>query len=96
MHTTADDGSRCEPPGMRDAWRPKDPLLRVQLYLKQQGLWSEARGAEMDQEIAAELDRAWQTAQAEPPPSLTESISHVFAEMTPRLRAQAEANRENS
>jgi len=96
MHTTADDGSRCEPPGMRDAWRPKDPLLRVQLHLKQQGLWSEERGAEMDQEIAAELDRAWQTAQAEPPPSLAESLSHVFAEMTPRLRAQAEANRENS
>jgi pyruvate dehydrogenase E1 component alpha subunit len=94
MHTTADDGSRCEPPGMRDAWRPKDPLIRVQLYLKQRGLWTEKIGAQMDQEITAELDRAWQSAQAEPPASLAESLSHVFAEMTPRLRAQIEANLE--
>ncbi len=73
---------------MRDAWRPKDPLIRLQLYLKQRGLWTEKIGAQMDQEITAELDRAWQSAQAEPPASLAESLSHVFAEMTPRLRAQ--------
>jgi len=88
MHTTADDGSRCEPPGMRDEWRPKDPLIRAQQFLAKRGTWSDAVSAEMEREVAAELDRAWEAAKAEPPPKLVESLAHVFATMTPRLRAQ--------
>jgi pyruvate dehydrogenase E1 component alpha subunit len=88
MHTTADDGSRCEPAGMRDAWRPKDPLIRLQLYLSQRNMWNDAIAARMEDEVTADLDRAWQAAQAEAPPRLEDSLSHVFAEMTPRLREQ--------
>ena len=88
MHTTADDGSRCEPAGMRDAWRPKDPLIRLQRYLQHRGLWNDGVGAQMEEEVIAELDEAWRQAQAEPPPRLDDSLSHVFAEMTPRLREQ--------
>jgi pyruvate dehydrogenase E1 component alpha subunit len=88
MHTTADDGSRCEPPGMRDEWRPKDPLIRLQAYLQHLGVWSEAIGARMEEDVNRELDRAWQEAQAEPPPRLEESLRHVFAEMTPCLHEQ--------
>lgn len=96
MHTTADDGSRCEPPGMRDEWRPKDPLIRIQRYLERRGLWSEQSGAEMEQDVSAELDRAWEEAKAEPPPKLTDSLANVFAEMTPRLRAQCNEHREDA
>jgi pyruvate dehydrogenase E1 component alpha subunit len=91
MHTTADDGSRCEPPGLRDAWRPKDPLLRLQRYLAARGLWDEAAGARLDGEVAAELDAAWAEAQAEPPSRVEESLGHVFAEMPARLREQRAA-----
>jgi len=42
----------------------------------------------MEEEVTAELDRAWQEAQAEPLPRLEDSLGHVFAEMTPRLREQ--------
>lgn len=94
MHTTADDGSSCEPAGMRDEWRPKDPLIRLQRYLEGRGAWSEAIGAQMDREIAAELDRAWQEAQAEPRATLDESLGWMFAEMPPRLRAQRRAAEE--
>jgi pyruvate dehydrogenase E1 component alpha subunit len=91
MHTTADDGSSCEPPGMRDAWRPKDPLIRLQRYLEGRGMWSEAMAAESEREIAAQLDAAWQQAQAEPRTTLEESLSWMFAELPPRLRAQRRA-----
>lgn len=88
MHTTADDGSRCEPPGMRDAWRPRDPLIRMQRHLEHRGVWNDSVGARMEEEVTSELDRAWQEAQAEPLPRLEDSLGHVFAEMTPRLREQ--------
>ncbi|MBA3885798.1 MAG: pyruvate dehydrogenase (acetyl-transferring) E1 component subunit alpha [Acidobacteria bacterium] len=88
MHTTADDGASCEPAGMRDSWRPKDPLLRLQRYLEARGRWSEAIGNEMDTEIAATLDAAWAEAQATPTPTVSESLAHVFAHVPDRLAAQ--------
>ena len=91
MHTTADDGARCEPAGMRDAWRPKDPILRLQKYLQRRGAWTERIGEDMDREAAAQLDTAWAEAQATPPSTVAESLSHVFAEMPPRLAWQRDA-----
>jgi pyruvate dehydrogenase E1 component alpha subunit len=93
MHTTADDGSSCEPAGMRDRWRPKDPLVRLQKYLEARHVWNEQVGARMEEEIAAELDRAWQEAQAEPRTTLEESLGWVFAEPPARLLAQADRAR---
>jgi pyruvate dehydrogenase E1 component alpha subunit len=91
MHTTADDGARCEPTGMRDAWRPKDPLIRLQRYLQNRGAWDAEIGERMEREIAAELDVAWAEARAEPRSTVAESLHHVFAELTPRLREQLQA-----
>jgi pyruvate dehydrogenase E1 component alpha subunit len=95
MHTTADDGARCEPPGMRDEWRPRDPLIRLQAYLAERAAWTEALGARMEDEVTRALDDAWREAQAEPPPRLEDSLHHVFAEMTPRLAAQRLACQES-
>jgi pyruvate dehydrogenase E1 component alpha subunit len=94
MHTTADDGSRCEPAGMRDAWRPRDPLIRLQRYLQHRGRWNERLGEDMEREIADELDAAWAEAQATPPSTVGESLRHVFAEMPGRLLAQCRAMEE--
>lgn len=88
MHTTADDGSRCEPPGMRDTWRPKDPLIRLQRYLQRRGLWNEQIGEDMERAVTSELDAAWAEAQATPPSTVAESLEHVFAQMPERLAEQ--------
>ena len=90
IHTTADDSSRYEPAELREQWRDKDPVLRLQRYLEKRGRWSEAVGETMEAGIKAELDAAWEEAQAEPLSTTAESLSHVFAEMTPRLQAQHE------
>jgi pyruvate dehydrogenase E1 component alpha subunit len=95
MHTTADDGSRCEPPGMRDRWRPLDPLIRVKRYLERRGAWDQSADARMEREVGAALDEAWQQAQAERPSTLEESLRHVFAEMPSRLREQHDAVKES-
>jgi pyruvate dehydrogenase E1 component alpha subunit len=94
MHTTADDGARCEPPGMRDSWRPNDPLVRLHAYLQRRGVWNERIGEEMDREVAAELDAAWATAHAMPPSTVLESLQHVYGEMPSRLAEQRRAIQE--
>lgn len=91
MHTTADDGSKCEPPGMRDVWRPRDPLIRLRKYLEKRGAWSAQQDEALDTEITAQLDEAWAEAQATPPNTVQESLRHVFAEMPALLASQAAA-----
>jgi pyruvate dehydrogenase E1 component alpha subunit len=94
IHTTADDGTRCEPPGLREQWKPKDPLLRLQRYLERRGRWSAEKQAVLEQEVEERLDAAWAEAQAYPHPPASESLKHVFREMTPRLAAQHRELRE--
>jgi pyruvate dehydrogenase E1 component alpha subunit len=91
MHTTADDGSRCEPAGMRDTWRPKDPIVRLQRYLQRRGVWTQQSGEAMEREVTAQLDAAWAEAQATPAPTVPESLQHVYAEMPPRIAEQKRA-----
>ncbi len=88
IHTTADDASRYEPPELKEQWKDKDPILRVQRYLETKGKWNAASGSAMEREIKAQLDTAWKEAQAVPPARIEESLRHVFATMPPRLQAQ--------
>ncbi|MCB0154088.1 MAG: pyruvate dehydrogenase (acetyl-transferring) E1 component subunit alpha, partial [Anaerolineae bacterium] len=90
IHTTADDSSHYEPAELKEQWHDRDPVLRLQRYLEKQGQWSAAIGEAMEADIAAQLDAAWKEAQAYPVSTVEESLTHVFAEMTPRLRQQLE------
>lgn len=90
IHTTADDSARYEPPELREQWRDKDPVLRLQRYLERRGRWNAGIGQAMEAEIKAELEAAWAEAQTYPPSRVEESLTHMFAEMTPRLQAQYE------
>jgi pyruvate dehydrogenase E1 component alpha subunit len=93
IHTTADDGTRCEPPGLREQWKPQDPLIRVERYLEKRGGWSAEKRAALEREIEAELDSAWEQAKAYPHPPASESLKHVFAQMPPRIAEQHRAMR---
>lgn len=84
IHTTADAGTRFEPPELRASWEPKDPLFRVQRYLTKRGLWHEDAEREMEQEIEAELEAAWAEAQAEPRSTLEQSLRFLPATRSPR------------
>ena len=96
IHTTADDGSRYEPPELRAEWKDRDPLLRLRRYLEDKGRWSAETDAEAERQVKRQLDEAWQEAQAAPPPRIQESLEHVFREMVPRLREQHRALGEGS
>lgn len=96
IHTTADDATRYEPQELRERWRDKDPILRLQRHLERRGKWNSDVAAAVEEEIRAQLDAAWEEARAYPPPRLDESLERVFAEMPPRLRQQWQSLKEEA
>jgi pyruvate dehydrogenase E1 component alpha subunit len=89
-HTTADDPTKYRTEKEIDPWKPLDPLLRLKLYLKGKGLWTEEVEQRMTEEAQREIDQAVKDAEAVPAPAPDEIFTSVFAEMTPQLKEQLE------
>ncbi len=89
-HTTADDPTKYRTENEIEPWKPLDPMIRLRLYLKGKGLWSEEVEQRMTEESQKEIDQAVKDAEAVPPPEIEEIFKYVFAEMTPPLKEQLE------
>jgi pyruvate dehydrogenase E1 component alpha subunit len=86
-HTTADDPKRYQPPEDREAWESRDPIRRLRRHLEGRGLWDDDRQAEAVAAAEAEIDAAWDAAEAttiEP----DHFFEHTYAEPTPRMVTQ--------
>lgn len=90
-HTTADDPSKYRDDAEVQEWRGRDPLLRVQRYLHDRGLWSQEWEQQMLEEVTAEVEQAMAEAAAVPPPPLQDMFRYTYAEMTPQLLEQEAA-----
>ncbi len=89
-HTTADDPTKYRTEEEIEPWKPLDPLVRLRLYLKGKGIWSEQVENLMTEEAQKEIDQAVKDAEVVPPPEVEEIFKYVFAEMTPQLKEQME------
>ena len=87
-HSSSDDPTRYRDEGITEAWKQKDPLLRMRRYLKQKRLLDPARDAELAVEIEAEVRAAVAAQEAAPPPPVESIIEDVFAEPPAHLREQ--------
>lgn len=90
-HTTADDPTRYVDPTELEAWKARDPIVRIQRYLASKGLWDEGAAEAAEHEIAAEIDQAVEAAEAFPPPTVDDLFTHAYAELPHRLVTQREA-----
>jgi pyruvate dehydrogenase E1 component alpha subunit len=90
-HTTSDDAARYRPPEEVEAWRLRDPLLRLERFLAGRGLWSTDYGAEMKARSLATVDAAVQAMEALPPPEPADLFNHTLARLTPRQAGQIRA-----
>jgi 2-oxoisovalerate dehydrogenase E1 component alpha subunit len=89
-HTNADDATRYRDGAEVDAWRDRDPLSRLETYLRERGALDDAGVAAIAEEAeayAADLRTRMNTQPAVDPLSLFE---HVYAEPTPQLVEQRE------
>ncbi len=64
LHTTADDPTKYRPDSAVEAWKPKDPILRVRKYLQDKGAWDDAKQSAMEDEqskiISAAVEKSEQ------------------------------------
>jgi 2-oxoisovalerate dehydrogenase E1 component alpha subunit len=90
-HTNADDASRYRSSDEVQHWVARDPLLRLERYLRGAGILDDALAAAVAAEaeqLAADLrDRM----SAKPRPDPDELFRHVYAQPTPALAAQRRA-----
>lgn len=92
-HTTGDDPSRYREAMAGEAWKRKDPLLRLRRALETLGVWDDARETAQLADLRSEWDEALLTADDTPEPAPEEIVEHVFATMGPDERAAWEALR---
>jgi pyruvate dehydrogenase E1 component alpha subunit len=87
-HTTADDAGRYRSPEEVAAWRARDPILRLERFLEQRGLWSEQAGLEARKRSSGIIDAAVQEMEAIPPPAAAELFDATVATLSPRQAGQ--------
>jgi len=89
-HTTTDDPTRYRLSDDVERWKLKDPIARVEAYLKRNGMADQ----EFFDAVADEADdlghRLREGCKAMPDPAPSSMFDHVYAEETPELAMQRE------
>ncbi|WP_375001606.1 pyruvate dehydrogenase (acetyl-transferring) E1 component subunit alpha [Aeromicrobium sp. CTD01-1L150] len=86
-HTTSDDPGRYRDAGEVEMWRARDPLARVEAYLREAGT-PESHFTDLEQEAEQLGEHLRAACHALPEPDLAELFSLVHAEQTPELAEQ--------
>ena len=87
-HTTSDDPKRYRTSAEEEYWHDRDPLARVETYLRAQGILDDDRAAELTAETDEMATRVRSETLTLPEPDVTEYYTHTFAELTPLARAE--------
>ena len=88
-HTTADDPSVYRDEGEVERWRRKDPIPRLEAFLRERGILDDERIAAIDESVKTEVADAIETAETTERPVPSDMFDHVYAERTDRLNEQA-------
>ena len=87
-HTTADDAGRYRSAEEVAIWRARDPILRLERFMAQRGLWNEQAGLAIKERAAGIIDAAVGEMEALPPPAAAELFDTSVAKLSPRQSAQ--------
>jgi 2-oxoisovalerate dehydrogenase E1 component subunit alpha len=90
-HTNADDASRYRQDSEVASWLARDPIVRLQTYLQDNGMLDEAGIAEISDEGEARASRLRAAMNADPDTDPAELFAHIYTEPTASLRRQAAA-----
>ena len=88
FHNTTDNPSRYVDPAELEEARARDPIRRVQAYLRGQGQWDEERERRLLGEITRQVDEAIESARRFPPADPAQVFDHVYETLPARLAAQ--------
>ncbi len=87
MHTTADDPKKYRSEEEVACWKPRDPLIRFEKYMRANQWLDDATMQQLEEDIAAEIKAGVERAEAYQPDPL-DSFRHTFATMPDSLAKQ--------
>ncbi|MGY0499329.1 pyruvate dehydrogenase (acetyl-transferring) E1 component subunit alpha [Nocardia sp. FBN12] len=87
-HTNADDATRYRDAAEVEQWLQRDPLLRLEAYLRGKGMIDDGYVADLTAEAEAQAAALRDGMNADRPTDPLDLFRHVFAEPTPQLREQ--------
>ncbi|MER7893904.1 pyruvate dehydrogenase (acetyl-transferring) E1 component subunit alpha [Micromonospora sp. NPDC094482] len=89
-HTNADDQTRYRDGAEVEAWRDRDPIARLETYLRDQGVIDDDAVAAIAEEAEANAADLRVRMNAQPTVDPLSLFDHVYAEPTPQLVEQRE------
>ncbi|MDQ0198308.1 pyruvate dehydrogenase (acetyl-transferring) E1 component subunit alpha [Neobacillus ginsengisoli] len=90
-HTTADDPTKYRNQSDSDVIREnRDPLLRVERYMKLNGFWDEEWVTKIKEEIAIEVEQAVKDMESFPKPNVNDLFDYVFEKLPWTIAKQKE------
>lgn len=90
-HTNADDATRYRQQSEVTEWLARDPITRLETYLRGKGVLGDEAMTEMTAEAEAKAAQLRAAMNAQPELDPAELFSHVYAQPTAGLRVQARA-----
>ncbi len=87
-HTTADDATRYRNEDEVASWKPKDPILRLKLFLEKKGIWTEQYQKEVEDKSKTVVDNAVITAESIKPSQPGDLVAYTCETLTPRQTKQ--------
>ena len=91
-HTTADDPTRYRDAAEADAWRARDPIVRLRRFLERQGLAGAEFFAEVDRDADALGERTRRTARSLEAPPLAHFFDIAYAAPHPLIDEERDAH----
>lgn len=83
-HTTADDASRYRTKELIEAWKPKDPILRMKLFMEKKGIWAETYQKELEEKSKARVDEWVRLEESVERPDPKDMFLYTYEKPTPR------------
>lgn len=83
-HTTADDSSRYRTDEEVEAWKAREPLIRLRLFMEKKGWWTKEYEAGVAKKAQDAVDAEIKKAEGQPPPDPADIVKYTYGELTPR------------